>query len=195
MFPRPTASPLAEPITLSEALVHLKEVADGGSNDAYITSLITTARASCEKRTGLVLISTAQLLTLNDWPCVTRTNPLGIIDLKTGPLIAVQSVQYLDTAGTLQTLAVDQYKVYTHLPTGMIGPAYGVSWPSVQDDVMDAVRVAFTAGYGSTAASVPTPLKQWMLCAIQHMHDERGWDVPDDFAPGLVNEHRLLGVR
>jgi hypothetical protein len=33
-----------------------------------------------------------------------------------------------------------------------------------------------------------------MLCAIQHMYDKRGWDVPEDFAPGLINPYRLWGV-
>jgi uncharacterized phiE125 gp8 family phage protein len=194
MFPRPTSAPAAEPLTLAEATAHLKEVADGGEIDAKISRLITTARTQCETRTGRVLITTPQLLTLPDWPCLTRTNPLGMIDLKTGPLIAVQSVQYLDAAGALQPLPDNQYRVYTHLSTGQIGRAYGVTWPTLRDEVLDAVRIAFTAGYGDTAASVPEPLREWMLCAIQHMYDKRGWDVPDEFAPGLINPYRLWGV-
>ena len=198
MFPRPTASPVAEPITLAEAIAHLNEVSDGGEIDAKVTRMITAARESCEIRTGRVLVTTPFLLTLPEWPCADRTNPLGMIDLKIGPLIAVQSVQYLDDAGTLQTLASDQYKVYTHLSTGMIGRAYGVSWPSVQSDVMDAVRVAFTAGYGATASTVPTPLKQWILLAIGDMYENRNASaerpvIPQGFGERLLDPYVILG--
>ena len=197
MFPRPTSTPAVEPLSLAEALTHLREVADGGANDAYVTTLISTARAQCEARTGRVLISTPFLLTLPGFPLATARNPLAAVSLHTAPVIAVQSVQYLDAAGTLQTLAAPAYKVHAHLEPAVIAPAPGASvgvWPAVQAGALDAVRIAFAAGYGPTSATVPEPLKQWMLCAIQHMYDERGWDVPDQFAPGLINPFRILGL-
>ena len=198
MFPRPSPTAAAEPVTLSDALAHLREVSDGGTNDALVTSLIKSAREACEARTGRVLIVTPFVLTLPSWPRADSTNPLGMIDLKIAPLVAVQSVQYLDEDGALQTLASDQYKVYTHLSTGMIGPAYGVSWPSVQGDVLDGVRVAFTAGYGATAATVPTPLRQWILLAIGDMYENRNASaerpvIGSQFADHLLDPYVILG--
>lgn len=199
MFPRPAPTAAAEPVTLSDALAHLREVSDGGTNDALVTSLIKAAREACEARTGRVLIVTPFVLTLPSWPCAGSTNPLGMIDLKVAPLVAVQSVQYLDEDGVLQILASDQYKVYTHLSTGMIGPAYGVSWPSVQGDVLDGVRVSFTAGYGptvgfdNTVVPVPHKAREWILCALTFMYENRLEGLPEEFAPGLINDLVILG--
>ena len=44
-FPRRADSPAAEPITLPQALAHLREVSDAGELDAYVTRLISVARA------------------------------------------------------------------------------------------------------------------------------------------------------
>ena len=35
-FPRRTGAPLAEPITLAQALHHLREVSDSAENDAWL---------------------------------------------------------------------------------------------------------------------------------------------------------------
>lgn len=187
-FPRRTAAPAVEPVTLAEALVHLRADADGSTNDAYIGTLITAAREACEARTERSLIASPWLLQLPAWPSD------GIINLRIARLIAVTSVQYLDADGSLQTLASDQYQADPASEPGRVISAPGVTWPATQSGAWNAVRVAFTAGYGATAADVPAKLKQWILLAVQHMYDERGWDVPDDFAPGLINSERLLGV-
>ena len=187
-FPRRTDSPAAEPITLPQALAHLREVSDAGELDAYVTRLIIVAREACEVRTERTLITTPWRLKLDAFPAC------GAIELLQPPVIAVQSLSYLDADGVSQTINPADYVVDTASEPGWLVPAPDKTWPATQSGAINAVTVDYTAGYGATADAVPEQLKQWMLCAIQHMHDERGWNVPEDFAPGLINPYRLMGV-
>jgi len=183
-FPRRTGSPAVEPITLADALVHLRETADGGENDAYITGLIVVARMACEDRTERSLISTTWLVKLDEFP--------EVIELIRCPVIAVQSVQYLDADGVLQTLSDTLYTVDVSSEPARIVPVD--VWPATQVGAINAVRVAFTAGYGVSGSSVPVPLKHWMLCALTYLYENRAGDIPEDFAAGLLGPFRTLGV-
>lgn len=198
-FPRRTAQPSIEPVTLADALVHLRETADSGANDAYITTLITVARQACEDRTERTLITTPWLLTLPAFPPATERNPLAAVCLRLAPSIAVQSVQYLDAAGDLQTLDAAAYKLHAHMAPALLSPAPTLLWPATQVGALDAVRIAFTAGYGATAASVPLPLRQWILLAVGEMYETRGASaerplVRSAFVDHLLDPYRLLGV-
>jgi len=60
-------------------------------------------------------------------------------------------------------------------------------------------HIEFSAGYGTTAAAVPFPLRQWMLLAIGTMYDTRHADatqpvVRHAFADHLLNPYRILGT-
>lgn len=184
-FPRPAGPPAAEPVTLAEALSHLRVDADGGANDAYILTLIKAAREACESRTERTLVNTPLVLKLDAFA--------DAIELLRPPIISVSAVKYLDSVGDLQTIDPVDYEVDTASEPGWLVPAPGLVWP-VAAIRINAVTVEYTAGYGATAADVPAKLKQWILLAVQHMYDERGWDVPEQFAPGLINTERLLGI-
>ncbi|MDZ7809198.1 MAG: phage head-tail connector protein [Arhodomonas sp.] len=150
-----TTAPAIEPVTLDQAKTHLR--VDGTDQDTEITSLIAMARQRVEQETERALITQEWELTLDYWP--------GVIEVPLPPLQSVQSIQYLDTAGTLQTLDASLYRVDTARQPGRITPAYGQSWPSVRD-VTGTITVAFTAGYGDDATDVPGPIRQAMLLLI-----------------------------
>jgi uncharacterized phiE125 gp8 family phage protein len=197
MHPRRTTTP-AEPLALAEALVHLRETGDGGANDEYIEVIITAAREACEARTERTLTTTGWLLQLDGFPSVTSDNPNAAIYLYQPPIIAVQSVQYLNASGTLTTIDSADYVLDAASAPGRLVPAPGKVWPAVQEGAINAVRVAYTAGYGA-AADVPKPLRQWMLLAIGDMYENRNGSterpsIPHDFADNLLNPYRMLGV-
>lgn len=185
-FPRRAGPPAAEPITLAEALTHLRESADSGENDAYITGLIEVARAACEERTERTLITTPWSLKLDAFP--------DAIELDRPPLIAVQSLEYLDEAGALQLIDPADYVLDTQSEPGFLVPAPDVAWPDVQSGAINTVRVSFTAGYGATAASVPAPLRHWILCALTYLYENRVGELPEGFADGLLGSYRVIGV-
>jgi uncharacterized phiE125 gp8 family phage protein len=197
MHPRRTTTP-AEPLTLAEALTHLRETGDGGANDEYIEVIITAAREACEARTERTLTTTGWFLQLDGFPSVTSDNPNAAIYLYQPPIIAVQSVQYLNASGTLTTIDPADYVLDAASAPGRLVPAPGKVWPAVQDGAINSVRVAYTAGYGA-AADVPKPLRQWMLLAIGDMYENRNGSterpsIPHDFADNLLNPYRMLGV-
>lgn len=187
-FPRRAGPPVAEPLTLAEVLAHLRE--DAGVNDAQVQALITVAREACENRTERTLISTPWRLTMDSFP--------DAFELMQPPIIAVQSVQFVDEAGVLQTLDPADYTLDSVSEPGYLVPAFGKEWPAVRNQP-NAVTVNYTAGYGTEAASVPAPLKQWMLLAIGDMYSYRDRSsekptVPHSFVDGLLDPYRMVGI-
>lgn len=181
-----TAAPSVEPLSLAEAKAHCR--VDGSDDDTLITALIVTARRMAEQATGRALVT-------QSWRYLLDTFPVAAIDLPLPPLVSVQSVKYLDSNGTLQTLVADtDYAVYTSSLLGLVAPAYGMSWPSPRD-VREAVRIEFTAGYGA-AAAVPNDIKQWMLLQICHWYDNRQAagekHAPLPFVDALLDPYRVI---
>lgn len=188
-------APAEEPVTLAEAKLHCK--ADSADDDALITALIVSARQQAEHRTGRALITQQWELTLERFAAQRYS---GRIDLPKPALVSVQSVKYMDSSGTLQTLASTEYQVITSELVGYIVPAYGKAWPSCRVQP-DSVVVAYTAGYGA-AAAVPQSIKSWMLMAISTMYGQREGiitgtnvaNVPRDFCAGLLDPYWVPGV-
>lgn len=185
-YPRRTAEPTVEPITLEEALEHLNE--DLGIADDRVESLIKVARKACEARIERTLISTPWTVTMDSFP--------DAVVLYRPPVIAVQSVAYIDIDGLTQTLDPLDYIVDAASEPGYVVPGFGKSWPTTQDRI-NAVTVNYTAGYGTQAASVPEPLRQWMLLAIGDMYERRNRSsdkpaVPQDFADSLLDEFKIM---
>jgi len=180
---RRTTEPTVEPITLAEAKIHLR--VDGTAEDAYITTLIKTARAACEHRIQRTVPSTGLTLTLDKFP--------SAIKLEGPPIVSVASLVYIDTAGVSQTLNPADYIVDTISEPGFIVPAPDKAWPATQDRI-NAVNVVYTAGY----TSVPEPLVAWMQLAIGDMYDNRSRSaaqpaVVQGFADSLLDTYRIFG--
>lgn len=128
-------APVAEPVSVTEAKAHCNITASG--DDTLVADLIASARRQVETRCRRALVRQQRKLTLDGF--------CGHIVLPVTPLRAVQSIQYLDAGGTLQTLSSAVYRVNkTEPPT--ITLEYGQSWPTVRD-VTGAVIVKYTAGH------------------------------------------------
>jgi uncharacterized phiE125 gp8 family phage protein len=188
-YPRRAGAPTAEPVTLAEALLHLRADADGGANDAYVNTLVSVARETCEERIRRTLITTAWRLTLDGFP--------EAIQLSRPPVIAVQSLTYLDATGVVRTLDPADYLLDSVSEPGYLVPAYEKQWPETRDQI-NSVVVNYTAGYGATAATVPKPIYQWLLLAVGEMYGTRKLEgerpsVPHGFAQGLLDPYQIWG--
>jgi len=104
----------------------------------------------------------------------------GQIVLPLSPLQSVDSVQYLDQNGVLQTMDPDtDYQVDNVSEPGRIAPAANTTWPltqiSVRAPVLNAVKIQYTLGFGDATT------------------DESGdITLPPTFPPTLIAAMKLL---
>jgi uncharacterized phiE125 gp8 family phage protein len=93
----------------------------------------------------------------------------GVIELPKPPLIAVESVRYIDPTGVAQTWSSTRYSVDAPIGSkagpGHIVPNYGEVLPATREG-LTAVTVRFVAGYA--AGAVPQPMKAAMKLLIGH---------------------------
>jgi len=158
-----TTEPAVEPVTLTEALEHLR-VEDDADN-TYITNLITAARQTAEEYTHRQLITATYTYYLNKF--------YSRIELPRPKLQSVTTLKYYDTSGNQQTLTEDtDYTVVTSSEPGYIVPYYCTSWPSTRD-IPDVIEIIFKAGYGNAASSVPMAIKQAILLIIGDLYGNR----------------------
>lgn len=191
--------PTSEPITLTEAKLHLRM--DGGEDDTLITALIQAAREVAETSTDRALMAQTWRLYRDCFPeygspyvrfsnlCQTsgwsleRQNSYrsGQIELHKTPLTSVSSVKYYDIDGVLQTWSASNYVADTNREPGRVYPAYNVVWPTTRP-MPHAVIVEFIAGYAN-AAAVPQKIKQAMLMMIANWYENR-----EVMVGGIVNK-------
>lgn len=167
-------APTVEPVTLAEVRDHTRVTASG--DDAGLLALIVAARLSCEAFIGRALVSQVHALKL-------RAFPAGTIRIPMPPLISLDSVNYLDTAGVSTLWAASLYQVSGAHPTppvtpfataALLTPVEGGTYPSTQAGTFDTVTIQFTAGYGIAGSDVPEPLRQGMMMLVAHLYDNRG---------------------
>lgn len=190
--------PSVEPITLTEAKAHLR--VDIDDDNGLIQGLISSVRQQAEQICRRAIISQQWLVTLDRFPSPAMNvgsanwygpqwgnspGPLTILspENRTGyeiylpysPLISVDSIKYIDEYGMQQTLATSLYKVDSVSEPARILPAYGSTWPATRNEI-NAIEVTLTAGW-DTPASVPQPIKSWMLLRLAAMYENRESDI------------------
>lgn len=150
------SGPLAEPVSLAAAKLHLR--VDGNDEDALISALIASAREACEHITGRSIIN-------QGWSRILDGFPPAELELGRPPLVSVQQISYIDASLTTIVLAPSAYAVDQYTDPGFVLPAVGTSWPSAAS-VANAVRVTFTAGFGVDEVSVPASIRNWILLHV-----------------------------
>lgn len=174
--------PTEEPITLEEAKANLRAI--GADEDADISRMIRAARQMAEERLNRALMP--QVLAFGaDGFC-------GALRVPRPPMRQLDSITYIDSDGTPQPLA--DYLVDGFADPPLISAAPGAAWPTTRAQA-GAVVVQYQAGYDD-AASVPEPIRQWMLLAINAFYEHRSavateqtYALPEDFAKWLLQRY------
>ena len=162
-----STAPASEPISTAEAKTHLRETLSDATNDAYIDTLVATARKHVEKVTGQAMITQTIKLYLDRFPASDRP-----ILLPRGPAASITSVQYIDTDGTTQTLSSSNYALDSKSYPARLYLAYNETYPSTRP-IENAVTITFTAGYGASGSDVDADLLHAMKLLITHWYDNR----------------------
>lgn len=173
-----------EPLTLEEVKANLRIVF--ADEDMDIERMIRAARQMAEERLNRALMP--QTLAFGaDAFCATMKVPRP-------PLIEIDSLKYTDSDGTEQTMPDTGYLVDGFADPPTISAAPGTTWPSTRAQ-SGAVVVQYQAGYAD-AASVPEPIRQWMLLAIGAFYEHRSmvnegqtYVLPDDFYKWLLQPY------
>ena len=191
MTTRLITGPASEPVTLAEAKLHLH--IDSVDDDTLIGALIKAAREQCEHILGRSLISQTWENVLDQFP-----GDYDGIELLNPTIISITSIKYIDLATNVEvTLASNQYVLDKDSEPGWVTLASGITWPETAY-VANAVRVRYTAGYGTDATFVPESIKSWIKLAIGvwYKNREAGTEnavttLPHDFFSGLLDRYRI----
>jgi uncharacterized phiE125 gp8 family phage protein len=165
---QPSVLPTSEPLSLSEAKLHLR--VDGDDEDELIGSLITAAREYCETSTNRQFVTATFVGKLDEFPTELE-NGWYEITLPRPPLQSVSSITYVDTAGATQTLSAGVYAADTSIEPGRVRLAYNQTWPTIRTQP-NAISITFVAGYGD-AADVPESIRAAMKLILGHLYANR----------------------
>jgi uncharacterized phiE125 gp8 family phage protein len=175
--------PALEPVTLDEAKAHLK--VDTADDDALITALIAAARARAEWHTGRAFVTQGWTLWRDGWA--------ACVEIPLPPLQAVTAVTVHAPDGTGTVIDPSTYTVDMASQPARI--AFGCIPPLALRRV-NAVSIAFTAGYGDAGNDVPELLREAILEIVAELHVHRG-DGPEDVslsAQALLAPYRIFNL-
>jgi uncharacterized phiE125 gp8 family phage protein len=181
--------PNVEPISLPEAMAHLRvtDLNEQGSLELYIRN----AREHLDGALGSLM---GEAMLTQTWEYILHAFPTtSCIPIPLRPLAGVTQIAYDDASGVEQIMPPANYVVDTASLVGQVVLAPGSSWPATINRI-NAVRIRFTAGYGSTPADIPGYYRQALLLLLGHFYEHRGdtATLEPDFSPAF---YALLGVK
>lgn len=168
--------PQEEPVSLARAKAHLR--VDHDADDDLIMECITAAREHVE---GI----TQRSLARRTWEWTAGRFPHGRVDLPFPPLVSVESVTYVDTAGVSRTMDPASYLVDVDRGDALRLAAGTYAWPDVRDG--GPVRVRYIAGY--EPVSIPRALVAAILLVLGHLYFNR-----ESVITGTIATELPLGV-
>ncbi len=175
--------PPLEPVTLDDAKLHLK--VDTTDDDALIERLIAAARARAEWHTGRAFVTQSWTLWRDCWA--------ECVEIPLPPLQAITAVTTFAPDGTPNVLDPDLYTVDAASQPARI--MFGCI-PPVGLRAINAVAIAFDAGYGGAANDVPAPLREAILEIVAELYVHRG-DGPEEISPtaqALLAPYRIFNL-
>lgn len=189
-----TEAPAIEPISLAEAKLQCRISDD--VEDSLVTLWISAARRQAERITRRALITQTWAERFDGFPPAERELKLG-----KPPVRAISSIAYIDATGAAQVLDASAYALDVHVLPGYVYPAANTQWPDT-DDVINAVTVTYTAGYGDDASDVPEDIRGWMLMVINYFYEQRTAidttgrhaALPNRFTDGLLDDYIVYGL-
>lgn len=162
------SDPLAEPLSLAEIKAHLR--LDDESEDALIAGYLIAARQAVERYVRRALIAQRWQLVLDAWPS-------GPLRFPRPPLLAVEAVRVLDTAGAATLVPASDYRVETRAEPGFLLASAGTGLPAPGLPA-SGIEIDFVAGYGDDWNAVPAPVRQALLMLVTGLFEARGNAAP-----------------
>ena len=160
-----SVAPTVEPVSVSEAALHLR--VDSDEENSLIASYIKAAREYCENFQNRAYINRTYEYYLDAFPVSDS------ISIPVNPLSTVTSIKYYDTDDTEATFDAANYLAEVDNNESKISLKYGKTWPSTTLRPHRGVLITFVAGYGDDASSVPEKVKLAILLLIGDYYSNR----------------------
>jgi uncharacterized phiE125 gp8 family phage protein len=179
-----TSPPVTEPVSVAEAKAHLR--VPHNDDDAYISTLIKTARQSIEAKTGLGLISQGWSVFLDDWP------EQGVIELPLAPVLDVIDIKVHGDDDSFAIIDPAHYYADKVSRPARIILRGSRDW-AAPGRVANGIEILLTIGF----VIVPEPLREAVLQLVGHWHETRGDETADEKPLGLgqlIQPYRELRV-
>ena len=167
-----TTAPAVEPVSLSEAKLHLKlatteaEAAAYTVEDAWLTRNLAAARTQAEQETGRRFITQTLTYYLSRWP------DERYIKVPYPPLqSAIVTYRLTDDDDYDETLSTADTDIVSEPGRIILQPSE--SWPSGTLYTDKPIKIVFICGYG-LAVAVPENIKSAILLKISDLYENRG---------------------
>ncbi len=179
--------PQREPITLEALKDHLR--VDESEDDAYLGSLIESARQTVEVAYGIAMITREVAVFLDAWPRETKYHWWdGSKDGSLGDLVAPKHRIALPVrpVGTLLAIEVFQNGTWSsldlagsYIQPGLNPQLYPASTvrQARPDIPTDGIRIRLEAGFGADWNAVPPAIQMAVMRLAAHLYAHRG-DAP-----------------
>ncbi len=154
-------SSVVEPVELDDLRAHLD--IEHNEEDSYLELLLKSARNIAEQHLDGIIADREFVYSLSDFSHEIEL-PLRPIDLDS------ISVAYTDPDGQEQT--VSSFDYHSSDFGTKIFPDPGETWPQTQD-IKDAVRITFTAGYKTAHGEVPDDIKVAIMMIVATNYKQR----------------------
>lgn len=165
LAPVRVTAPAIDIIAIDDVMAHCR--VDSADEVILLQSLTDAATSHVDGYSGIL----GRALIQQEWQ--QDFSGFGdVMRLPLGPLIAVSSVTYYDTSNVLRTLSAAVYAAYSDGRGPYIALAPDQVWPATYSRP-DAVRATWTAGYGTTADTVPAAIRAAVKLMIGHWYENR----------------------
>lgn len=165
---RMVTPPATEPVGIGALRSHLGLDPDDASMDSELEAFEKAARRAIEQYCGLSIIDTV-------WEATTSVLA-EVTPLRKRPFSSLASIKYVRASdGEILTIPATTYHVlpYEQLE-GAVYLGEGQSWPDDAAVRANAVRITFTAGFGTDEADVPDDIRQAILMTVANFDANRG---------------------
>lgn len=156
-----SVQPTSEPITVDEQQTWSRITDEAES--AHLEALIRGARVHVEQYLQRALLTQTLVERYDCFPWE--------FELQRAPVQSITSLQYIDVAGTTQTISASDYYSDLVSTPARICPAVNYTWPSTFDRP-NAVILTYVAGW-TDAESVPQPIKMAISMLVDHWYENR----------------------
>lgn len=150
-------TPASAVLTLAQLRLQVRLVGDPHPEDSLLQDCLSAAVQYAEHYTGRSIGTQTLELALDAFPA-------GPIALKQGPCTSIESITYLDAAGTVQTLSASAYTLDDY---GMQHWAIAAdAWPAT-GSFANAVKVRYVAGF------LPPAVQSALLLTVGDLFENR----------------------